>query len=352
MAETAQIAKIAQIVSDDIFLLFGWNRAGTTDHNFKGAAMKQIAEPTDMDDEESEATTPTQKAPPQTRSVELKDYPADVVFYYEDPYFHLRNYIHFDLKSYSSTTLKHAKVVKALRSLSQVIAIAELSEDWSRKFAPQQSNYRIHGGLFIYNHDNLDRGRFNDFFLKLGANSARVPEGKNVYVFSPERITYLLSILNDMKVMCFEGTLPRKNEGEILYYYPYGAKMKPQNNLLKYATAEMLLGPILIMRYRFNDPSKSPGYVVYYNGPGAEIDEFIYIFEMLLKRRLLTDIDALHLRLQSPAENAYVVFKAAKEEFIKAYHDLDSFRKQVDQINFGRGAKIQLEFSTVDLGME
>jgi hypothetical protein len=359
MAETAQIAEISTLISDSIFKPFGWQRAGTSDHNFKGPVSNSKSEPVETDDDEdtpaspsAPTTVPSSPTAPATSLLQLKDYPADVVFYYEDPYFHFRNFIHFDLKSYAANSLKSSKVVKALRSLSQVISIAELSEDWSRKFAPQQSNYRIHGGLFVYNHDNLDRGRFAEFFSKLAPQTARVPEGKNIYVFSPERIGYLLSVVNDMRVLRGDGVLPRADEGELLFYYPYGVKVKPQNNFLSYATAEMLLGPLIIVRYRFKDTAKAPGYILYYNGSGAQVEEYLYIFELLLKRRLVTDVDGLHLRLQSPADNAFGVFKTAKEEFVKAYHDLESFRKQVDQIQYGRGAKVQLEFSTIDLGME
>jgi hypothetical protein len=359
MAETAQIAEIARIVADEIFKPFGWDRAGTSDHNFKGPIPQlPAAEPNaDMDDAE-EDETPASKDPKKTDGaapspgLQLKDYPADVVFFYEDPYSLLRTYIHFDLKSYAAATLKGSKVVGALKSLSRAIAAAELSEDWGNKFAPQQSNYRIHGGLFVYNHDNLARGRFNEFFSKLTPHSAQVPEKKNIYVFSPDRIGYLLSVLNDIKGLRADSILPLQKDGEVLYYYPYGVKVKPLNNLLSYATAEMLLGPLLIVRYRFHDGSRQPGYIVYYDGPGAQVEEFLYIFELLLKRRLLTDADALHLRLQSPADNAFLVFKTAKDEFAKAYHDLPAFRKQVDEIKYGRGARVQLEFSTVELGMD
>lgn len=359
MAETAQIAEIAREVSDRIFKPFGWQRAGTSDHNFKGPIpqLPQVEAEEDADEiGETEALASkdpkcAEGAVPAS-ALQLKDYPADVVFFYEDPYHHLRTYIHFDLKSYAVGSLKHAKVVRALRSLSQSITAAELSADWGSKFAPQQGNYRIQGGLFVYNHDNLDRGRFNEFFSKLTPNSAQVPEKKNIYVFSPERIVYLLSVLNDIKGLQAESILPRQTEGELLYYYPYGPKVKPLNNLLSYATAEMLLGPILIVRYRFHDGSKQPGYIVYYDGPGAQVEEFLYIFELLLKRRLLTDIDALHLRLQTPADNAFLVFKTAKDEFAKAYHNLPAFRKQVDQIQYNRGATVQLTFSTINLGME
>lgn len=92
--------------------------------------------------------------------------------------------------------------------------------------------------------------------------------------------------------------------------------------------------------------------IVYYDGPGAQIEEFLYLFELLLKRHLITDTDKVRLRLMQPADNAFVVFKEAKEEFIKAYHDLPVFRAQVDRINYHSGFRVTLQFSTIELGME
>jgi hypothetical protein len=157
MGETAQIAEIARLVSEEIFKPFGWERSGTSDHSFKGAIPHLPAGEVSADaDEIKEDETSVRKEPMKAEeaapssALQPKDYPTDVVFFYEDPYSLLRTYIHFDLKSYAAATLKWAKVVGALRSLSRAIAAAELSEDWGNKFAPQQSNYRIHGGLFVY----------------------------------------------------------------------------------------------------------------------------------------------------------------------------------------------------------
>jgi hypothetical protein len=133
MAETKQTAEIANIVSNEIFKHFGWERAGTSDHNFKGLDLPDVVADDEVSGDDGEGgagvsiPVTEEKAQDQSQSTKLKDYPADVVFYYEDPYFHLRNYIHFDLKSYGASTLKGSRITKALRSLSKVIGIADSS---------------------------------------------------------------------------------------------------------------------------------------------------------------------------------------------------------------------------------
>lgn len=354
--ETKQTAEIANLISKDIFSHFGWKRAGTSDHNFFGLPPpeeteknleggSENAEPEDYAEEDQGLEEPETAG-------KQKEYPADVVFWYDDPYYHRRTFIHFDLKSYGASSITYKQIIKALRRLSAVIAVADSSEDWSKKFAPNQSNYDINGALFVYNHDNKAGMRFSEFFQKIGPATIPIPEKKCVYIFSPERISYLLSVVNDMERMKGSGLLPRSDEGEINFFYPYGAKMKPQSNLLPYATAEVLLGPLMIVRYLFKAKDKASGYVLYYDGPGVEEEEFLFLFETILKRRLLTDVDSVQLRLANPAANAALVFRKAKDAFVAFYHDLDIFRKQVDRIEYGSVQSVVQNISTIELGMK
>ncbi len=355
--ETKQTAEIANLISKDLFAHFGWKRAGTSDHNFVGQPPPQEAKTKANDeaatDEPDDAADDEEDSPSEAKAGgKLKEYPADVVFWYDDPYYHRRTFIHFDLKSYGASSINYKTVVKALRRLSTVIAIADSSEDWSKKFAPNQSNFDINGALFVYNHDNKAGTRFSEFLQKIGPLTIPIPEKKCVYVFSPERISYLLSVANDMERLKGAGVLPRPDEGEISFFYPYGAKMKPQSNLLPHATAEVLVGPLIIVRHRFNMNEKQSGYILYYDGPGAEEEEFLFLFETILKRRLLTDVDEVQLRLARPASNAALVCRKAKEAFIAFYHELDIFRKQVDRIEYASVQSVNQNISTIELGME
>jgi hypothetical protein len=260
-------------------------------------------------------------------------------------------FIHFDLKSYAKASLKAKTTRNALKRLATTIAVAETSTDWRDKFAPSASNYVIHGGLFVYNHDNEDEGRIEEFIAKLNLRSLPIPERKRLYVFTPRRINYLLSVLNDLKCMIADELLPGRQNGSREFFYQYGFDAKPVKTLLEYATVEHLLGPLIIQRYRFRDGGNE-GFVVHYDGAGAQQDEFIFLFELLLKRGLLVGDRIVHLRLVNAVENAAVEFEDAKFFFVNVYHNLPAFQEQLDRVRFCAVRNIIKTFSTVQLGME
>ncbi|MDI1343292.1 MAG: hypothetical protein PSV22_04210 [Pseudolabrys sp.] len=346
--ETAQIAEIANQVSNEIFSRFGWKRVGPKDHNFKAFDILEEKQSSGDDADEDGAG---EKPPAAPSAMVERDFPADVVFRYDDPYSGEAIFIHFDLKSYAESSLKANTTRKALRSLARAIRVAENSADWKQKFAATTSNFSIHGALFVYNHDNKAPSRVDDFLAKLNSNSVPVPEKKRLYVFTPRRINYLITLLNDQNALIAGSQIPKGDEGEVSVYYPYGVRAKPQKPLLPYASAEQLLGPILVLHYRYQGrPDR--GYVVYYDGPGTAVDEYLYLFEMFFKRGFITDDETVHLRLSNADQNALAVFAEARDFFITSYHELPEFKAKMDQIKFHRVTNVVKEFSTVDLGMD
>lgn len=352
--ERSQIAQIAIEVADKIFPAFGWLRRGTKDHNFLGVPITSPAQNAEENDDSADA--PTQSAAPAARSEDsatapaLVNYPADGVYSYSDPYFAQTSFIHFDFKSYADATIKPSTLRKDLQNLADVVSVAETSADWSAKFAPEEKNYNVFGGLFVHNHDEKALERFNTYLGKLTSSSVRLAQGKRLYLFTPARILYLNSIVADIAILRGNSVLPVAGHGEIFYFYPYGVRYKPLSNLLPYASAEMLLGPLLILRYRFDDNKTNRGYVVYYDGPGAESEEFIYIFEALLKRHLMTGEDKIKVRLMNAAPNCALVFNKAKEEFIQTYHDIPLFRALLDTVEYGRVDMAHPKYSSIELG--
>lgn len=355
--ERTQIAQIAIELSARIFPAFGWTRTGTTDHNFLGVAINR------KEDEKDEATAAEETvgvpAKPESPAVgsagaqsvpQLQNYPADAVYHYPDPYYPQTTFIHFDFKSYAEGTIKPRTLSKDLQRLADVVSVADTSEDWIKKFSPEKSNYNIHGALFVHNHDEKALERFNTYLGKLTSDSIKLARDKRVFVFTPSRIIYLNSIVSDIDVLRGKSVLPRPEEGERLFFYPYGVRYKPQSNLLPYATAEALLAPLLTIRYRFTDPTKGQGYVIYYDGPGSESDEFTFIFESLLKRRLLTSEDKITIRMMQAVPNGALVFKKAKEDFVQYYHDLPMFRTLLDTVEYSRMDMVRPSFSTIELG--
>ncbi len=355
--EQTQIAQIAIELAAKIFPAFGWTRTGTTDHNFLGAAIHRGEDNKNEVTDREASTEVSDKidSPPAERAqtgvvATLQNYPADAVYYYPDPYYPQTTFIHFDFKSYAESTIKPRTLSKDLQRLADVVSVADTSEDWSKKFSPEKGNYNIHGALFVHNHDEKALERFNTYLGKLTFASIKLARGKRVFVFTPARIVYLNSSVSDMDVLRGKSLLPRTDEGETSFFYPYGVRYKPQSNLLSYATAEALLAPLLTIRYRFTDAKKGQGYVLYYDGPGGESDEFIFIFESLLKRRLLTSEDKITIRMMHAAPNGALVFKKAKDDFVQYYHDLPMFRKLLDTVSYERMDVVRPNFSTIELG--
>lgn len=91
MAETANIAAMAERLSNELFSEFFWKRTGPMNANW--ACQKQ-------------------------QRHEKKTHPSDVVFYYDDPYSRHRVYVNCDLKSYAKSSITAPALRGALESLS------------------------------------------------------------------------------------------------------------------------------------------------------------------------------------------------------------------------------------------
>lgn len=73
MGETANIARMAEKLSDDLFSEFFWEKTGPMNENWG------------CEDKEKH---------------KVETHPSDVVFYYDEPYSHTRTYVNCDLKSW------------------------------------------------------------------------------------------------------------------------------------------------------------------------------------------------------------------------------------------------------------
>jgi len=79
-----------------------------------------------------------------------------------------------------------------------------------------------------------------------------------------------------------------------------------------------------------------PGYVVYYNRPGASHTEFEYFLDSLSRYQMLESGKSVQIRVTSPAADADIVanFKIAKERYVKAW-GFDPIREAVlNQVSF------------------
>ena len=106
MAETANIAKMAERLSKELFDVFGWQQTGPMNSNWAC----------------------------NNKDHGVKTHPADAVWYYDEPYSNQRTYILADLKSYQKTTIKPKNIQEAIVNLSMAMACTESSNDWKSRF--------------------------------------------------------------------------------------------------------------------------------------------------------------------------------------------------------------------------
>ncbi|MGB0289393.1 hypothetical protein [Aequoribacter sp.] len=127
MSETGNIEALAKLVSQDIFKWFKWDTCGLKDTDWRCV----------------------------TTSHKKRTHPADVVFYYDDPYSGKVIYLNTDLKSYKKGSITATSISKALSSLSISVECANVSEDWQDKYLVNDIGFdSVIGMLFIYNHDD------------------------------------------------------------------------------------------------------------------------------------------------------------------------------------------------------
>src|SRR5664279_4389640 len=105
MAETENIAKIAERVSDELFGVFGWERCLPRNQNWSCALKDR------------------HHTQPGTHS-------TDVVFWYDDPYDAGFVYVTVDLKSYAKESIKVEGVGGALRRLGMATECANTSDEF------------------------------------------------------------------------------------------------------------------------------------------------------------------------------------------------------------------------------
>jgi hypothetical protein len=125
MPETTNIARMADKLSAELFNDFHWTRVGEANVNWAC-----------VDEQHTETT-----------------HPADVVFYYDNPYSLSRTYVMCDLKSYAVSSISRAAISAAAAKLARSLSCAEKSTEWQDRYLHQNVTPEICVLLFVYNHD-------------------------------------------------------------------------------------------------------------------------------------------------------------------------------------------------------
>lgn len=323
MAETATIAKMADLVSKEIFTVFGWQRRPHKDQNWKCVV----------------------------KSHKKKTHPSDVVFSYDSPLESGRVYLTTDLKSYAAKTLTKDKLQEALVSLSMSTECANQCEEWQNLYADPESNFRVNGLLFVYNHDGEFDREFTTVLSLVKQTSLRIKAAYRLYVFGPPEIAYLYTIANDILKKRGQRELPEAEHCK--FYHPDLIRHRVTSNTLEAATAEMLLSPWQVLRYEPTAATSNVGgYIVYYRDPAKSADELKFLLDYLFRFQLVAESVRIEIRAPFADSKASAFFETAKEQYAKEYFGFPEFKKRLDQITFSSITTVHSKFSTEELGMD
>lgn len=184
MAETKHIGAIAEIISSQIFNEMKWHTGDETDVNWKCCMDSHLT-----------------KAQREAKNPKEKTHPSDIVFSYSDPYdSEVTIYVQTDLKSYKKATIENYRGIRStISSLAQQVECSQKSPEWRSKYLlKQHSKFKVHGMLFIYNHDNEYDDELFDKLSGVPNSEYSMPENSMMAVFDPRLIRFLLSTVEEI----------------------------------------------------------------------------------------------------------------------------------------------------------
>lgn len=336
---------MAEIVSNEIFNFFKWGRVDLYNINFQC------------------------KKPTEHSSKDTYTHPVDVVYHYLDPYTGKRVIFNTDLKSYAAGTITTHKVRNALKSLAKTIECAKLSSEWKERYAQFPEAPDIRALLFVYNHTgSFDKEFYSTFFHKKAdekkqiIDPASIPlkKGHLLHIIEPLRISYLFTVINDLKSLISDRKFPFIDESKHWFYYPELHLHKTHfDKYLRAASIEMLCSDFLIIGHdevvnNRNEVSEKSGFIVYYNGRGESREEFIYLLDTLSKNQLLDSSATIKIRCTHHDKHPDITtsFKNAITDYSAAW-GFDEYKKnRLSEIekNFYTISQIKTILSDVDVG--
>ncbi|MDC7708298.1 hypothetical protein [Vogesella indigofera] len=325
MAETINIAKMAEKISKGIFNEFFWGRMEHTNINW-----------------------PCEK----TEKHEVKTHPSDVVFWYDEPYSQSRAYINCDLKSYAKNSINAVNIREAIESLAKTINCAEVSQDFNDKYIHPDVSPNIQGMLFVYNHDNGYDKDFSKILDKVKCEDLDLPKGSKIIVFGPEDILWLNNVHHEIiHLRGGAGILPERDYCKF-FYPPLIGRKNIQPEHAKAATLEMLTAPWIILSYTNPNNVNNKGYIVFMRKQGHTVDEFLYLIEYLVHHHVIRSEVKVTIRILEPHLNASANFSKAKDQYITDYEGGEEFKKILDSIDFGKIEHVRTNFCEMELSRQ
>lgn len=318
MAETSNISKMANLISEEIFSVFNWEQCKALDQNWECVDLEH----------------------------DKQTHPADVVFYYLDPYTNIKNYVHTDLKSFSKSTIENLDLSPVIESLSMQVECSENSPEWQKLYTTENDNFIVHGMLFLYNHDNQYIKPLTSKLTNINTKVINIPRHSKIVVFTPADIHWLHNIAN--YIIYLKGT--KKLSDNYTFFYPQ-RKSQATIGQSKYATLEVLTSPWIIIEDI--SPKKVKTISVFYRPSGEEEDEFKYLLDYLRQNSHLEEDNIINIYQLDQNQFAPTIFEKAVDEYIKALNIVDNILIEViKNIQLIKINNIKSEFSELEIGMD
>lgn len=332
MAETANIAAIAEKLSGELFAEFFWKHTGPMNENW---------------------------ACEKSEHHKVKTHPSDLVFYYDEPYARQRTYVNCDLKSYATSSITTTALRGAVESIAKQVACAEISDEWRAKYIHNGVTPAVSGLLFVYNHD----GEYDKDFqqhLKGVQQAAKLdlPRGSKLVVLGPEDIFWLDNVRYEICQMRGRrtGGLPLPDPEHCKYFYPQLVRRKNlQLDHAKAATLEMLTSKLIVLEYTRPNAPDHKGVVLFYRGKGAAAEEFTYLLDYLRHFQLLQEDIDIEMKLLDASPLAAAMFQKAIQSYVEGLSSGDAkspLAERVAAIGYKRITQVLTRFSDLELGMD
>lgn len=312
MAETVNIAGVANKIVEDIFKWFKWEINSRMDENFpctKGEKHK-------------------------VSSTNCLTHPVDVVFSYFDPYLNKTILLNTDLKSYAKASVTATAIRKAMKSLANTVDCAQSNPVWKSRYTEEGKNYDIRGMLLVCNHDDTYDKEFFTHFS--GIRLDKLVEKKNeiIHILEPKRIKYLFDVITDMQKLIANDTFPKDDYS---FYYPELHLHKKNGNYQNYpATIEVLTSPYMIIQHgkviKYDssgnpDVKNKEGFIFYYNREGSTEHEFIYLFDTISRFQMLDKNIRIRVAHNKANDNILTNYDNAINSYVSAWGS-DSYKKE------------------------
>jgi hypothetical protein len=330
VGETSKTAQMAVKLSDEVFSEFFWQKVGPEDQNW-----------------------PCED--PAHHGVDT--HPADVVFFYDEPYALKRTFVHCDLKSYAKTTITAGAVHGAVESLAKQIACAEKSERWRDLYLHGNVTPEVCGLLFVYNHDGGYEKDFSSHLATIKREKLLLPKGARIVVLGPADIFWLDNVRHDIRQLrgaAAGTTLPIA--AQCKYFYPQldgRANLQPEK--ARAATLEMLTSPWIVLEYKHGLNFSQRGFIVYYRRDGSNEEQFMYLLDYLRHYQVLDEGVRVEVRMLGGDAAAAARFQKAQHRYIEGLGrdaEATELAAKVKEIKFAKVTHVITDFSTIDIGMD